>query len=374
MEYKLDFMGLPLKNAVIVAAGPWAGDARSIQKCIDAGAAAVITETIVMEESALFGPRVYYENEELLNISLYGHRPLEEWEEQVERIHKKGSFLICSIRGSSPSELAYIARRAERLGADALQLDLFAPMDAMLEEINMRPEKLYEMTKCVTGTVKIPVMARLPHNISASTAYIRALERAGVSAISAIESLRGISGVDLENRRTKMPTYGGYTGKHIRPVSLAATATLSQMTDCQICGVGDVETYENILEFMMLGAATAQLGSVIMLKGYDVITETVKGLAGWMESHGCQSYGEIIGAALPTLSPYEKIERMRAVSCLTEPCGDRDCGLCVRGCMYEALTFGEDGVRCDPALCTGCGLCVQRCPRGILKLKKAPRA
>ena len=146
------------------------------------------------------------------------------------------------------------------------------------------------------------------------------------------------------------------------------------MTDCQICGVGGVETYENILEFMMLGAATAQLGSVIMLKGYDVITETVKGLAGWMESHGCQSYGEIIGAALPTLSPYEKIERMRAVSCLTEPCGDRACGLCVRGCMYEALTFGEDGVRCDPALCTGCGLCVQRCPRGILKLKKAPRA
>ena len=70
MEYKLDFMGLPLKNAVIVAAGPWAGDARSIQKCIDAGAAAVITETIVMEESALFGPRVYYENEELLNLSL----------------------------------------------------------------------------------------------------------------------------------------------------------------------------------------------------------------------------------------------------------------------------------------------------------------
>lgn len=373
MEYRLNFMGLPLKNAVIVAAGPWAGDARSIQKCIDAGAAAVITETIVMEESPLFGPRIYYENEELLNISLYGHRPLEEWEEQVERIHKRGSYLICSIRGSSPSELAYIARRAERLGADALQLDLFAPMDAMLEEINMRPEKLFEMTRSVVDTVKIPVMARLPHNISASTAYIRALERAGVSAISAIESLRGISGVDLEARKTKMPTYGGYTGRHIRPVSLAATATLAQMTDCQICGVGGVENYRNILEFMMLGAATAQLGSVIMLQGYGVITDTVRGLSKWMESHGCKSYDEIIGAALPTLSPYEKVERRQVVSRLAEPCCDRECGLCVRGCMYEALAFGEDGVQINPALCTGCGLCVQRCPRGILRLEKAPR-
>ena len=145
MEYKLDFMGLPLKNAVIVAAGPWAGDARSIQKCIDAGAAAVITETIVMEESALFGPRVYYENEELLNISLYGHRPLEEWEEQVERIHKKGSFLICSIRGSSPSELAYIARRAEREMASAKQTGGVTP-DAM-RYLNRLSDLLYAMAR-----------------------------------------------------------------------------------------------------------------------------------------------------------------------------------------------------------------------------------
>ena len=48
MTKPISFMGLALKNPLIVAAGPWSGGAAAIQKCIDAGAAAVITETIVM--------------------------------------------------------------------------------------------------------------------------------------------------------------------------------------------------------------------------------------------------------------------------------------------------------------------------------------
>ena len=111
------------------------GGAAAIQKCIDAGAAAVTTETIVMEEPWLFSPRIYYHDDELLNLSLYGKRTLEEWEGEVERVRKDSCHLICSIRASSPSEIAYIAQRTERLGADALQLDLYAPMDLSLIHI-----------------------------------------------------------------------------------------------------------------------------------------------------------------------------------------------------------------------------------------------
>lgn len=39
----VNFMGLPLKNPIIAAAGPWCRDAAAMQKAIDAGAAAVVT-------------------------------------------------------------------------------------------------------------------------------------------------------------------------------------------------------------------------------------------------------------------------------------------------------------------------------------------
>ena len=362
-------MGLPLKNPVVVAAGPWSGGAAGIQRCIDAGAAAVITETIQTEEPSVLSPRIYYRNGQLLNLSLYGRRSLEEWEAEVERIDRRDSFVIFSIRGSSPSEIAYLAQKTERLGADALQLDIFAPMDSLLEEISIQPEKLGEMTRAVVEAVHIPVMARLPYNISASTAYVRAVERAGVSAISTIESLRGLSGVDVERRASVMPTFGGYTGPHIRPISLAATATLAQLTDCQICSVGGVEDYVNILEFMMLGATAVQLGSVVMLRGYGTIADTVERLEHWMQAHGCDGYGPLIGAALPTLRPHGRLPRSRKAARLLRPCGDASCGLCVSGCMYGALCFGEEGVRVTPARCSGCGLCGQRCPEGALALE-----
>lgn len=372
MAYTIDFMGLPLKNAVVVSAGPWSGSADAIQNCIDAGAAAVITETIVMQEMGLFGPSVYYRDNELFNLSLYGRKSIEEWEADVERIQKKDSFLICSIRGSSPSEIAYIAKKTERLGADALQLDIFAPMDATIEEINIQPQKLYEMIYAVVNSVDVPVTLRLPYHISSNIAYIREVERAGVKAISVVESLKGLSGVDIENLMPETPTFAGYTGRHIRPISLAATATLSQLTDCQICGVGGIEDYRNILEFMMVGAVTAQLGSVVMLQGYNVITETVAALERWMPTHGYQSFDDIRGVALKSLYPYEKVEKTNWVMRMQQPCHDEKCSICISGCMYGALTFSNGQVQLDEKRCTGCGLCAQRCPASLLQLQKRP--
>ena len=46
-----EFAGLPLKNPIVVAAGPWSRNGAAIQKSIDAGAAVVVTETITLEEA-----------------------------------------------------------------------------------------------------------------------------------------------------------------------------------------------------------------------------------------------------------------------------------------------------------------------------------
>ncbi len=166
-----------------------------------------------------------------------------------------------------------------------------------------------------------------------------------------------------------MPTFGGYTGRHIRPVSLAAVATLSQLTNCQICGVGGVENYENILEFIMLGAVTAQLGSVIMREGYGVIGEAVRGLETWMRTHKCSGYDDIRGSALGSLLPYEQISPRRCRCRLVSPCEDSACLRCVKGCMYGALLMEDGKLKTLPSRCTGCGFCVPRCPKNRLALE-----
>ena len=287
----VNYMGIPLKNPLIVAAGPWARDRHTIQQAIDAGAGAVVTETITMEKSSLICPRIYEKDGELLNTTFHSTLSFEAWEEELHRLEKKNSAVICSIRGSTPSELAYIAARLERWGADALEISLFTPIGVKLESVLSSPEEIYEMLLPVTQSVNIPVAVLLPNHLACTKQYVRNVEKAGARAITSIQTIKALWGVDIESRRSLVPTFGGYSGPHIFPITLAATATLSQLlTTAQISSKGGVRTFQNILECIMLGAQTVQLGSAVMLEGYGVITRLLEQMESWMKEKGLTDY------------------------------------------------------------------------------------
>lgn len=367
MSLAVPFLGRQLKNPVIVAAGPWSRSAAAIQQSIDAGAAAVVTETITLEAGTVVRPRLYLDDGRLFNTMLYSTLDLEQWEQEMEQIDKRDSMLICSIWGATPSEAAYIASKVERMGADAVELSISAPIGTKNERLSNHSEHIGEFVRTIVQAVDIPVMVKLSYDASINAGFVRAIEESGAAAMSAIDSLKGLSGVDIEYQRAVMPTYGGYTGPNIRPVSLAVTATLSQLTRCQICGIGGIGSFQNVLEFLMLGADAVQLASAVMLHGYGRITDIVEGLGEWVAGHG-GSVERLRGAALGSLIPFEEIPEQPLVSALDAPCAREDCSLCATGCLYGGVRREAGGIATDPARCTGCGLCVARCPDHKLRL------
>lgn len=371
----VNFMGLQLKNPLVVAAGPWAKDHRTIQKAIDAGAGAVVTETITMEKSNQIYPRIYEKDGELLNTTFHSTLSFETWEEELHQLKKKGSAVICSIRGSTPSELAYIATRLERWGADALEISLFTPIGVKLENVLTEPQEIRDMLTPLARAVGIPFSVLLPNHLACTNTYVRAVESAGASAITAIQTIKALWGVDLEQQRSRVPTFGGYSGPHIFPITLAATATLSQLLkNCQISAKGGVRTAENVLECIMLGASTVQLGSAVLLNGYGVISDMLQTLETWLRGHHVDSFDEIRGVALNSLSSFEDIDPLpaKAVPCQTAGFTEAEWALlegCCRACMANALHIGEGPtLQLDRARCDGCGLCCSL-SQGLLEMK-----
>ena len=236
MPKPIDLMGLELKNPIIIAAGPWSRDGKSIQCCFDAGAAAVITETVTLEAKPNLCPRLYCQDKSLFNTKLYSDLHLEQWEEELENIKKGDAKLIFSIWGSSVSELSYLASKVECLGADAIEISISAPIGTRNQSLGSHSPNIHEYIKAVVDTVDIPVMVKLSYEAAISPEFTRSIEQAGVKAVSAIDALKGLRGIDIENQCATMPTFGGYTGVNIHPVSLATTATLKQCTPFQICG------------------------------------------------------------------------------------------------------------------------------------------
>ncbi len=368
MATPVTLMGLQLKNPIIVGAGPWARDGRSIQRCIVAGAAAVITESVTLEANANICPRLYYREGQLFNTKLYSNLQLEQWEREIEYIKKGDSKLIFSIWGSSASELSYLASKVEGLGADAIEISISAPIGTRNKSIGSHSAHLREFITSVVEAVGIPVMVKLSYEAAISAESTASIHQAGVEAVSAIDALKGLQGIDIETRRAAMPTYGGYTGGQIHPVSLAVTATLKQFTPFQICSVGGISNYAHVLEFLMLGAEAVQLASVIQLKGYDVITKILEDLEAWLAGHGCEELSEIRGAALPSLRPFEDINPTPLKARLIERCTD-ECSICRQSCIYQAVKRDGDGaVELVQDACSGCGLCVVRCPARRIEL------
>ena len=368
MSLETEYAGLILKNPILVAAGPWSRNGGAIQRAIDAGAAAVVTQTITLEATPSPSPRLFLGARpgQMFNTMLYSEMQLEQWEQDFEGLRRGDCRIIASIWGSSPSELGYLAGKVERMGADAVEVSISAPLGTRNETVNSYPKEIRGYLRAAVEAVEIPVIVKLSYEAAGSRSFMEALAQAGVAGVTPPDNPEGPRGVDLETCRAGMPTYGGYSGAAIRPVALAAVATLRQLTDLPVCGCGGVGTAEDALEFLMLGACGVQAASGLLREGYGLIPRILGELERWLEAHGRRSVREITGLALDSLRPFEEISPRPLAARLTGTCDG--CGQCVPGCLYDALECGGGALTVDPARCTGCGLCVERCPRGALEL------
>ena len=359
---KTDFLGLKLKNPIIVAAGPWNRDGKSIRKGIAAGAGAVITETIVTDALLDVRPRIAYNGAGAQNIRLYSDIQVEGWQREMDIAKSKEGIVIASVWAHTPSELAYLATKMEKFGADAIELGISSPMGENLEVVASDPERVYEMTKEVVRNVKIPVIAKLSQNATNITKAAKAVKSAGGAGVSAINTIRCILGVDIDNAEPTLSTYGGYSGAPIRPLGLASVATIAQAVDIPICGIGGIENYKNALEYIMLGASAVEIGTAVMINGFDRITEIVNDLEKWAEEKGIKEVKNIRGTALKNLKSFEEIKIEPVVSRIKEPFCDKTCEACIKACIYGAIRKEGNHMILDSEKCAGCGLCSFTCP------------
>ena len=367
MFFGTDYMGLRLKNPIVVAAGPWSRDAASIQRSIDAGAAAVVTETITMDSNANPRPRLYLSSkDQLFNTTLFSGLHLEQWEQEFEVLKRGDCKIIASIWGASPSEISYLAAKVERMGVDAIEVSLSAPLGTRTQTVSSYPQETYDYIHSVVEAVDIPVSVKLSYEAVNANRFIQTLVKSGIDGVTAIDSLKGLMGVDLEHRRALMPTYGGYSGEQIRPIALTTTATLKQLTCFPICGCGGVYTAENALEFIMLGAQCVQLASIIQREGHKAIERILHELEQWILRHHCSDLQEICGAALRTLQPFEDLPPRPLTAHINDSC--TACGECLSGCLYDALRQETGKIVVDAEKCSGCGFCAASCPNKGIRL------
>jgi len=369
MDLSVDYLGLSLKNPLIAAAGPLTRNAKMMRRALDAGFAAVVTETIVNEVRPNLRPRLVRGADGMQNIGLYSEFSLEDWEKEIAGVKKDGGIVIANILAHTPSEMAYIARVVEKYGVDGIELGVAAPHGEGVEVLASDPDRLYGLAAAAVDAVSLPVVVKMSPNVTNMSKLALAVERSGARGISAIDTVRSIIGVDIDAGTALLPTYGGYSGPPIRPIGLAATATIAQTVDIQVSGIGGIENYHHVLEYIMLGATTVQLLTAIILRGYEVVPSILEGLQRWMAKNDISILAQIRGRALASLHSFEELRLEPYTALVATQCSLPDCDACLRGCMYDAVIKKEGLYSVDRSACTGCGLCVSLCPEHCFRME-----
>ncbi|MPN01713.1 NAD-dependent dihydropyrimidine dehydrogenase subunit PreA [bioreactor metagenome] len=211
---------------------------------------------------------------------------------------------------------------------------------------------------------------KLSQNVTNISRVAKAAKEGGASAVSAINTIRCILGVDIEKCEPTLNTYGGYSGAPIRPLGLASVATVAQAVDLPICGIGGIETYDHVLEYIMLGASAVQVGTAVMLNGYSKLTEIITGLEQWAEKNEITHVSQIRGKALRNLKSFDEM-KVGPANCVAAHLDCiKDCYKCVNACVYGAIQKNKGTINIKQQLCEGCGLCNSVCPQNKLALMR----
>jgi dihydropyrimidine dehydrogenase (NAD+) subunit PreA len=379
-DLETEFAGIRFPNPLIVASGPLGTSGETLKRCARAGAGGLITKTIAIQRriETELKPRYARIGDKrcfigMQNIGGSSHFKPEIWAQKEIKIAKECQVpVIANIAaGGDINNWAILATMMENAGADMLELNLSCPhqppKSSFAVPIGQNPMLTSQVTKIVKENVSIPIMVKLTPTVNNIRDIAKAAAGAGADAISAINTISCLAGIDIATEKPLIPAFGGYSGPAIKPIALRCIAEIAQSVQVPISGIGGITTWQDVIEMMMVGATTVQICTAAMWKGVGIFKNLLTEIGVFLDKKGYKRPVNVVGKSLKHIFPFEKYSPQYRVAKVTSSC--TNCGICVETCFYDAIQRNKETIDIISERCFGCGLCAQRCPMHAIELE-----
>lgn len=154
------------------------------------------------------------------------------------------------------------------------------------------PEAAAAVTRAVKAVTTKPVIVKLSPNVTDIVSIAKACEEAGADGISLINTLLGMR-IDLKTRKPVIAnTMGGFSGPAIFPVAVRMVYQVAHAVNIPVVGMGGVSTAEDVLEMMMAGAKTVEVGAQNLVDPF-VCKNIIENLPAVMDKYGIKTLKEL---------------------------------------------------------------------------------
>ncbi len=397
-DLSIEFCGKKYINPFLLSSSPVSNSAEMVERAFEAGWGGVVFKTLGSDRLRIDHPSPRMNSmtvgtrkmATVQNVEQITDRPLKE--NLMDLLYLKKHYpdrrLVHSIMGFADKEWEYLAKMSEDHGADMLELNFSCPNMTIEGSGDQAGKSFYDIehyTSIVKKAVSIPVMAKMTPNITDMTETAMAAKNGGADAISAINTVSGITGIDIDSFVPQPNVFGrgassGTSGPGVKPIGLRFISDMAkdEKLNIPLSGMGGIETWIDALEYLLVGASTLQVTTGIMHFGYVIVQDMIEGLSDYMASKGIWKLDDLIGATLPKLGKTElfDLDRQGVVEYNLDKCVG--CGQCLNVCNDaggQALKWDDKTRR--PELiedkCLSCMLCSFVCPvSGLIKYKAKP--
>jgi len=290
------YMGLKLRNPVIVASSGLTKSAEGVFRCVEAGAGAVVMKSIFEEQflgETAISERAYSAYPEALDY-LRGGGLLEYAPQNmcrtIERVKKEADVpIIASINCQSTKLWPRFAHQFQEAGADGLELNIyFLPFD--LKTPGTEYEKFHiEILEEVKNTTSIPVAVKLSSQLTSVPFIVNRLAEAGCDAVVLFNWFLQPD-INIKNLKIK-----NIIGKGNFHQSLRWVALLAGRVDCDIASSGGLQNAEDIYKQILAGATAVQVCTLFYKKGLQALKDLLKGLEALMDDRHYSSIDDFKG-------------------------------------------------------------------------------
>jgi dihydropyrimidine dehydrogenase (NAD+) subunit PreA len=351
-DLSVEFCGVKAPNPFWLASAPPTNSEYQVRRAFDAGWGGAVWKTLAREPivnvSSRYGA-IDYDRRKVMglnNIELITDRPLDVNLKEIARVkkaHPKHALFVSLMVESNREAWHEITQQVQDVGADGIELNFGCPHGmserGMGSAVGQVPDYACMITEWVKEVATIPVMVKLTPNVADVTTIGRAAVKGGADALSLINTLNSIMGVDLDTLAPRpsvggLGSHGGYCGPAVKPIALNMVAALAgdPKVRVPISGIGGIQTWQDAAEFFLLGAGTVQVCTAVMHYGFRIVEHLTSGLENWMREKGYARLGDFVGQSVPRIKSWGELDLNYKVVAQIDQQKCIHCGLCYIAC------------------------------------------
>ena len=280
------YMGLRLRNPLIVGSSGLTATADKVAECEAAGAGAVVLksifeEQIEMETDSMAAENAWY-TEAADYIQSYGRsRAVEEYLQLIRDCRERVEIpVIASLHCASPGTWTEFAARAQEAGAHALELNMFV-LPTNPKRTSEEYEQVYiDLLRRVRSEVSIPVSLKVGPFFSSMARALMGLARTGADGLVLFNRFYRMD-IDIDSMKPVPGPYKSDPDETLVP--LRWISILSGDIQADLCASTGVHDHKAVIKHLLAGARAVQLCTVLYEKGVAELGTILEGLESWME-------------------------------------------------------------------------------------------